>query len=164
MRKKIESFLIILSYCSLCFSQQVISTAGGHYVNGTAQLCWTISEPVISTLSNSNNILTQGLHQTKLIIDAIEELKVSGLEISAFPNPAGECVNLKVIFLPTGQPGEMWKELSFQVNDMNGKVLIQNQIVSTETIIQMDSYASAIYFLKVTIDKKLVKTFKIIKQ
>jgi len=133
-------------------------------VNGTIQLSWTIGEPVISTLSNGSYILTQGMHQGLLLIDAIEEIELSGLEISAFPNPANEFVNLKVTNELTSQPDEMWKEFSFQLYDMNGKVIMQNQIVSTETVIKMDNYAPSTYFLKVSIDKKSVKTFKIIKQ
>jgi hypothetical protein len=164
MREKIGCFLIILSCCGLCLAQQVISTAGDHYVNGTAQLSWTIGEPVISTFNNGSNILTQGMHHGLLLIDAIEEIELPGLEISAFPNPANEFVNLKVTNALTGQPDEMCKELSFQLYDMNGKVIMQNQIVSTETLIKMYNYAPSTYFLKVSIDKKSVKTFKIIKQ
>jgi hypothetical protein len=144
-------------------AQQVVSTAGNHSENGTVQLSWTVGEPVIFTLSNGSNILTQGMHQSKLTVTAIKEIELSGLEISAFPNPANEYVNLKVSHLSSDQPGEMWKEFSFELYDMNGKVLMQKQIISTETVIKMDSYAPATYFLKVTKDKKLIETFKIIK-
>lgn len=164
MRKKIESFLIIICCCSLCLAQQVISTAGNHSENDIVQLSWTIGEPVIFTLSNGSNILTQGMHQSKLIIDAIEEIGISGLEISAFPNPANEFVNLQVQQLLTEQPNEMLKDISFHLYDMNGKVLMQKQIVNIETIIQMNGYSPSTYFLKIMIGKKIIKTFKIIKQ
>jgi hypothetical protein len=144
-------------------AQQVVSTAGNHSENGTVQLSWTVGEPVIFTYSNGSNILTQGMHQSKLTITAIKEIELSGLGISAFPNPVNECVNLKVSHLSSDKPDEMWKEFSFQLYDINGKVLMQKEIVGTETIIQMDSYAPSTYFLKVIIDKKIVKTFKIIK-
>jgi hypothetical protein len=145
-------------------AQQVVSTAGNQSENGTVQLSWTIGEPVISTFNNGSNILTQGMHQSKLLIDAIEEIELTGLEISAFPNPTNEFINLKVHQLLTGQPSEMWKEFSFELYDMNGRVIIQKHIVSPETIIQMDSYVPSTYFLKVMFDNKEVKTFKIIKQ
>jgi hypothetical protein len=145
-------------------AQQVLSTAGNHSENGTVQLSWTIGEPVISTFSNGSNILTQGMHQTKLTVTAIEEIELSGLGISAFPNPASDFVNLKVTCLSPVLPDEMWKEFSFQLYDMKGKVIMQKQIGSAETIINMEDYAPSTYFLKVTIDKKIVKTFKIIKQ
>jgi hypothetical protein len=142
-------------------AQQVVSTAGNHSETGTVQLSWTIGEPVISTLSNGSNILTQGMHQSKLLIDAIEEIELSGLVISAFPNPTNEFVNLQVHQLLTDQP---WKEFSFVLYDMNGKVLMQKQIVSTETVIQMNNYVSSTYFLKVLVNNHEVKTFKIVKQ
>jgi hypothetical protein len=169
MKHLTDIFYVLCLFLSLFLgtgtaeAQQVVSTAGNHSENGTVQLSWTVGEPVIFTLSNGSNILTQGMHQTKLIVTSIEEIELSGLEISAFPNPANEYVNLKVSHLSSDQPGEMWKEFSFELYDMNGKVLMQKQIISTETVIKMDSYAPATYFLKVTKDKKLIKTFKIIK-
>jgi hypothetical protein len=164
MRKRIECLLIILNCCGLCQAQQVISSSGDHSVNGTAQLSWAAGEPVISTLSSVSNILTQGMHQGKLLINAVEELVLPGLEISAFPNPASEVVNLKVAYLPTTRPDIRRMEISYQLFDMNGKVLVEKQIKSTETVIWMNSYAPSTYFLKVMIDKKSVKTFKITKQ
>jgi hypothetical protein len=101
------------------------------------------------------------MHQSKLLIDAIEEIELSGLVISAFPNPTNEFVNLQVHQLLTDQP---WKEFSFVLYDMNGKVLMQKQIVSTETVIQMNNYVSSTYFLKVLVNNHEAKTFKIVKQ
>jgi hypothetical protein len=164
MRKRIGFFLVILNCCCLCLAQQVISTSGDHSGNGTAQLSWAIGEPVISTLSSGSNILTQGMHQGKLLIDAVEELILPGFEISAFPNPASEVVNLKVAYLPTTRPDIQRKEISYQLFDMNGKALAEKRIESTETVIRMNGYAPSTYFLKVRIDKKSVKTFKITKQ
>lgn len=153
--------LLIFLGTGIAMAQQVVSTAGNHSETGTVQLSWTIGEPVISTLSNGSNILTQGMHQSKLLIDAIEEIELSGLIISAFPNPTNEFVNLQVHQLLTAQP---WKEFSFVLYDMHGKVLMQKQIVSTETVIQMNNYVSSIYFLKVLVNNHEVKTFKIVKQ
>ncbi len=153
--------LLIFLGTGIAKAQQVVSTAGNHSITGTVQLSWTIGEPVISTLSNGSNILTQGMHQSKLLIDAIEEIELSGLVISAFPNPTNEFVNLQVHQLLTDQP---WKEFSFVLYDMNGKVLMQKQIVSTETVIQMNNYVSSTYFLKVLVNNHEVKTFKIVKQ
>jgi hypothetical protein len=156
--------LLIFLGTGIAKAQQVVSTAGNHSETGTVQLSWTIGEPVISTLSNGSNILTQGMHQSKLLIDAIEEIELSGLKISAFPNPTNEFVNLQVHQLLTDQPDEMWTEYSFKLYDINGKILMQKQIVSTETIIQMDSYVPSTYFLKVLVNKNEIKIFKIIKQ
>jgi hypothetical protein len=157
-------FVLVFFGTGTVIAQQVVSTAGNHSENGQVQLSWTIGEPVISTFSNESNILTQGMHQSKLLIDAIEEIELSGLKISAFPNPTNEFINLQVHQLLTDQPDEMWTEYSFKLYDINGKILMQKQIVSTETIIQMDSYVPSTYFLKVLVNKNEIKIFKIIKQ
>jgi hypothetical protein len=145
-------------------AQQVVSTSGNHAGNSTVQLSWTIGETVTRTISSGSNILTQGMHQSKLTVTAIEELVGLGFKISAFPNPATECVHLKVVSLSRGKASDMWKDFSFQIYDLNGKVLIYNQIEGPETVIRMDSYAPSIYFLKIMDYNKEVKTFKIIKQ
>jgi hypothetical protein len=145
-------------------AQQVVSTSGNHAGNGTVQLSWTIGETVTGTISSGNNILTQGMHQSKLTVTAVEELVGSGFEISAFPNPATECVHIKIVSMSRGKASDMWKDFSFQIHDLHGIVLNYNQIEDSETVIRMDSYAPSIYFLKIMDNNREVKTFKIIKQ
>jgi hypothetical protein len=53
--------------------------------------------------------------------------------------------------------------LSFQLYDVNGKLLTNQKITSAETIIQMEAFAKGNYFLKVLDNTSEVKTFKIIK-
>lgn len=50
-----------------CFSQQVISSAGGTATGTGIQLSWTIGEPVTATVHGSDFYLTQGFHQSQLL-------------------------------------------------------------------------------------------------
>ncbi len=66
MKKTI--FILILAYLPIAvFSQSiqpfVINSAGGEGSVGGTQLYFNVGEPVISTISNSNNIITQGFLQ-----------------------------------------------------------------------------------------------------
>jgi len=54
--------------------------------------------------------------------------------------------------------------LAFQFFDINGKLLDSKILIESETRIDMNNYASLIYFLKITDSQKDVKTFKIIKK
>jgi len=66
------------------------------------------------------------------------------------------------ILLGLGLTGLQAQE-AITVTDINGKVLESKILYDSETIIMLNNFASAAYFLKVIRDKKEVKTFKIIK-
>ena len=55
------------------------------------------------------------------------------------------------------------KDLSYQLYDMNGKLLENKKVTGNETSIVMSNLVPATYFVKVTEGNKEVKTFKIIK-
>lgn len=51
----------------LCFSQQVISTAGSSGSGTGIELSWTIGEPVTATTHGTDFYLTQGFHQSQMV-------------------------------------------------------------------------------------------------
>ena len=53
--------------------------------------------------------------------------------------------------------------MSYQLYDVNGKMLRNDRLKEFETSIDMSDFVSATYFLKVTNINKEVKLFKIIK-
>jgi len=157
-------FILLLIGTGTTKAQQVVSTSGNHAENGSDQLSWTVGETVIETYSSVNNILTQGMHQSKLTVTAIEEIIGSGYEIFAFPNPATVCIYLKLVSLMPGQESLILKDFSFKLYDLNGKLLMYKHIENPETVIRMDNFTPSTYFLKLTENNNEIKTFKIIKQ
>ena len=73
-----------------------------------------------------------------------------------YPNPATDFIKLNIKNYEV-------QNLRYQLYDINGSLLQDNKIVGDETNIVMSNYVSATYFLKVTDNNKLIKTFKIIK-
>jgi len=55
------------------------------------------------------------------------------------------------------------ERLSYKLIDINGVLLINNMIRSSETSIYFSGYKPGTYFLKVALDNREIKTFKIIK-
>jgi hypothetical protein len=145
-------------------AQQLVSTAGNHVKKGTVQLSWTIGETVIETFTGADNILTQGMHQSKLTVTAIEESIESGFNISALPNPASESVILRFDHMPDQQADWLGKDFYFQLYNLSGKLLIYKHVEDVETVILMDSFAPSTYFLIIIEDNKEIRTFKIIKK
>ena len=77
--------------------------------------------------------------------------------MAAFPNPTTNYLQLKV-------ESDKLENLSFQLLDLQGKVIENKKVTASNTIITMEVLPKAIYFLKVTRNNQEVKIFKVIKQ
>ncbi len=138
--------------------QQVISSAGTHATGTGVQLSWTLGETVVSTFSGSSVILTQGLHQGKLTITAIEPLVLSGVTLNVFPNPVNDKLNISFSNFAEDK-------YLFSVTDVNSRLIINGKAVENPQPIEMTSVTSGVYFIKVEVPKeKRWQTFKIVKQ
>ncbi len=137
-------------------SPEVIASAGTHFTGSNAQLSWTIGEPVITTVSNGSNIITQGFHQTLLNVTAIEEQSNAGISVNVYPNPVSDLLNISFT--------NNLKDLQLELFDMNGKLLQANKIGSAQGTAQvsMAEYARANYLLRIyAIDGSANYTYKI---
>jgi hypothetical protein len=74
--------------------------------------------------------------------------------MSVYPNPTTNYLTLKT---------EDNANLSYQLYDLQGKVIENKKVNANSTIITMEALPKATYFLTVTDNKKIVKTFKVIK-
>lgn len=160
MKKKLLFFLGLL-FCSLGYSQsvspEVTASAGDHFAGTNAQLSWTIGETMIETYVNGSNQLTQGFHQTNLVITALEDL-AENFQVKIFPNPTTDVLNIE------------WSEISdpltLTLYDATGKQLLgQNTLGQTVTkTLDLTAYSAGSYLLHLSNpDGRTIKTFKILK-
>ena len=141
---------------------EVNATSGGHYTGTNAQLSWTIGEPVIETTSNTNNIITQGFHQTNYDITSIEESLDLGYNISVFPNPVSDILQISI----SGADNTTFHLciLKMELMDITGKILINEKIAGTtgNHQLNLNEYAPGSYFLRITNEKEqLINSYKI---
>jgi hypothetical protein len=155
--KPIFVLLALLFAATVTQSQQVVASSGNSGSAAGYTVDWTLGEPVIETISGSGNILTQGMHQTKLLVTAISEMEFPGLEVKVYPNPTGRFLKIEV--LQTGN------ELFFyEISDITGRNVVLKELQGNTEEIDMGSFVSGIYFLYVlSQNHKSVKVFKIIK-
>ena len=78
-----------------------------------------------------------------------------GKNIQLFPNPTTNYLTLKI--------EEAYKSASYQLIDLQGKVIKSNKVDGDETTIKMEGLPTSIYFLSISDNNQLIKTFKIIK-
>jgi hypothetical protein len=148
-------FLFVFSMS--CFAQQVISSAGTTATSTSAQLSWTVGEPVIETFTGTGVILTQGFHQSRYTITAINLLEDPDLFLSVYPNPVADFLVLEV------KASEI-KSMSYFLFGMDGRKLDEGKVEKHSESINMAGYSSGTYLLKV-FGKNMnqLQTFKIIK-
>jgi hypothetical protein len=153
-------FIFIILILTLTFSisaQNVISSAGASAIGSNVQLSWTAGEPIIEIFSGTNSILTQGFHQGKLTITAIEPDIYPGIYLSVYPNPVVFELNLYL----SGTGNTIFE---YELYNIEGKLLINKKIQNQPEIINMQKYPAGTYLLKVIADGiKPTKTFKILK-
>ncbi len=139
-------------------AQEAISASGDHFYGSDLQLSWTLGELAIETYDHSGDtLLTQGMHQSKLIISTIEEDEDLDVKILAYPNPTVDFVQLEV-------ESNKDEKLSFILYQMNGSVLAKGKLIDNQVKVPMRQYADAVYLLYVFSGNKMFKLFKIIKK
>jgi hypothetical protein len=137
-------------------AQEVVSSSGDSQSAAGFEVSWTVGELVIETLISGTNSLTQGFHQTKIAITAVDELLYPGMEIKVFPNPTQDLITI--------QFSEYIEDSRYSLFDFTGKLIENKLINSADTEISMDKYASGQYILKLTNkSQQPIQTFKIIK-
>jgi len=134
--------------------QQVVATSGNYNKASNGSISWTLGEVVSETMGSGQTKVTNGVQQPNLLVTSIFELENSGINLSAFPNPASGYVILKL-------ENEQAEELNYVLFDMNGKLIEKKDINSPETIISFTELYPSTYFIKVLSKGKEVRTFKI---
>jgi len=94
------------------------------------------------------------------VVTGILEAKGISLTVSAYPNPTKDFLLLEVDAASTSLSIE---SLSYQLYDIQGRVLENKRMTANPTSIPMSQVLPATYFVKVTQGNKELKTFKIIK-
>lgn len=158
--KKIKyGFLLFLGLGSGIVNAQQASVASGGVASGSGgSVSFSIGQVVYTTNHGATGTVAQGVQQPYEISQTtgIAESKNINLQVSAYPNPTIDFLTLQVSNLDL-------KNVSYQLIDMNGRLIETKLITSNEMSITMSNLIAATYFLKVTSNNKEVTTFKIIK-
>ena len=152
--------LLVFFLCSIsfCNAQEVISATGRSVENAGYQLSWTVGEPMVETFSSENSALTQGFHQSKLAVTAIDQLSIGNLKLKVYPNPFSEELSIET------QTNGLEMEINLVLYDVTGKMLYQKKIMDPLEKILMKQFPSGNYMIRFYSDRMLpLQTFKIVK-
>jgi len=140
-------------------AQSAVVPAGGTLTGNGGTVTYTVGQPADMHLEGSNAKLNEGVQQPyEFYTIGIDDHANISLDAKVFPNPTLNYVQLSLINYEIPANG-----LSAMLYDANGKLLQIIKVSSMQTRIEMSSYPSAIYQLRVMEGKHLLKTFKIVK-
>ena len=143
-------------------AQESVNTTGGNASGIGGSVNYSIGQVVYQTHTGTNGSVAEGVQQPYEIsvVTGIELTEIS-LMITAYPNPTADYLKLSID--GNLKSGYDLSIMSYQVFDMNGKLLQNQKIKDSQTSIDMSNLVPATYFVKVTQSNKAIKTFKIIK-
>jgi hypothetical protein len=159
IQKKIKLLFLFTVIMAGAQAQESVNATGGNGSGSGGSVSYSVGQVVYTTNTGTTGSVAQGVQQPYEIsvVTGLEEAKGINLSVSAYPNPTTDFLQLKV-------ESEKLKDLSFQLYDMNGKLLQNKKLTGTETQIDMSNYVPATYFVRVIAESKSIKEFKIIKK
>jgi hypothetical protein len=157
--KKTKSITLLLGLGLTGLQAQNATTASGGEASGSGGTqSYSIGQVAYTTVFGSTGSVAQGVQQPYEIsvITEIGSAKEIDLQLSTYPNPTTDLLNLNIGNLKASS-------LSYQLFDINGKLLMSSLISDVETKISMAHLQDAIYFFKIIENTTEIKSFKIIK-
>ena len=100
-------------------SPTVVNSSGGVIQNNSNSLEWSLGELAVSTLTSSDNLLTQGFLQPTVITVSTEDL-FDESRFSVFPNPVSDWLNLQTD-IPDIE--------TVLVHDISGRLVLQSKFL-----------------------------------
>ncbi len=160
MKHKKVSFILLMSGLGLINIQaQVANPASGGNASGNGgSSSYTVGQVVYTINTGTNGSVAQGVQQPYEIsvFTSIEVATGINLQCIAYPNPVNDILTLNIENFNI-------ENLSYQLYDINGKLLDSQLVTASQTGIPMENYDPGTYFLKVIQNSNTFKTFKIIK-
>ena len=158
--KRLFFFVIGIIMTNLAFSQtaspELVSSAGDSFNNTSYQLDWSIGECITATHSAGDYVITQGFHQNSYVVTSVKDLRID-ISMSVYPNPTTDLLTVNFVKVSN------FDKVKYTVTDLNGKVLQQTEVTTNQEQLNFSNYAEGTYFISVTENNQLIKSFKIIK-
>lgn len=157
--KKLQlSLLLIVLGLTGLNAQEVIPASGGNATGAGGSVSYTVGQIMNNTNQGTNGSVAEGVQQPFEIsvVTGIEDITGIVLSTSIYPNPTSDYLTLRV----EDYDG---MNLSYQLFDVNGRLLENIKVTGSETTISMVQFSPGAYFLKILDSNKDIKTFKIIK-
>lgn len=156
--KRILLITYVLFKTHIIYSQESINSSGGIATGTGGSSTYTIGQLVYTTYNQNNGSIAQGVQQAfEFQVLSNSEFLSRNLTLLPYPNPTSNNLILKISDTPQDK-------LEYTLFDIQGKQIMTGKITGTKTTINVQDISNGVYSLKVTKDKQLLKSLKIIKK
>ena len=139
-------------------SQEAVTVSGGKGTGTGGTSSYTLGQVFYTEATGGNGSISQGVQQSfELFTLSNPELTTVNLKAVTYPNPTTDYVMLNIT-------DNGLTNLSYNLIDVQGRVLSNEQISDSDTQISMKKFSIGMYVLKVNQNNNELKTFKIIKK
>jgi hypothetical protein len=152
------SFGFIFINLVLSAQETIISTGLNSTGNG-GTISYSIGQPACDFNSGNNGTISQGVqHPYEIYLDSTVSNDNSNLilDLIAFPNPTTDQLLLSYSDFKN-------EKLSYQLYNYQGELISIKNCENDKTLIDLKNYPSSTYILSIIKEKKIIKTFRIIK-
>ena len=162
-RLKLSTVLLLGLGLTGLQAQESVNATGGNASGSGGSAYYSVGQVAYQTHSGTSGSVAEGAQQPYEIsvVTGIEEAKGINLSVLAYPNPTTDYLTLRID--ENVKTRHALSQLSYQLYDINGKLLQSENITGIQTSIVMSNLVPESYFVKVLQDNKEVKTFKVIK-
>lgn len=138
-------------------AQDASTASGGDASGAGGSAAYSVGQVAYTSIETASGSVNQGVQQPyKVSTIGINTNPDIDLLMSVYPNPSTTLINLSVQNMDL-------TNLSYQLFDVQGKLLVSQKITNSETSIVMEEFATGSYFLNVINNQEELKSFKIIK-
>ena len=140
MKKTKLIFIFLLSFAlTETKAQQSTIATGGEASGAGGTVSYSVGQVSYTNITNSNGYINEGVQQPyEFFTVGISTNNNISLAYTAYPNQTVSSINLKV-------ENTSLENLSYQLYDISGKLLINQKITSNITSITMGSFSRITY-------------------
>jgi len=146
-----------LLWAGLAQAQESATASGGDATGSGGTVAYSVGQVIYTSNTDATGTVSQGVQQAyEIFTVGIKETELN-ISLSVFPNPTADNLTLQISDYNN-------EKLSYQLFDMQGKLLNNGQVTAQQTQINTASLPAATYFINVVNqENKKVQSFKIIK-
>ena len=146
--------IILVMLCVTSYAQRGVVAGGGNAAGSGGSVSYSIGQVDYINSTGSGGKVNQGIQQPYEIY-TISGQGQKGIQLHLHPNPSTDIVILNT---DTLEP-----DMSYALCDLQGQVLQEHTITSMETTIVFGNIKAGSYYVRVTQNKVMIKSFKVIK-
>ena len=140
-------------------AQESVNVSGSTVLGNNGSVSYSVGQVFFQSFSGNEGSVEEGVQQPFeiFVIPGVEDTSDINLLVTAYPNPTADYLTLSF-----GNIG--FSDLSYQLVDLNGKLIKTEKITENFKNIAMGHLVSETYFVKVIQGNKKLKTCKIIEK